>query len=251
MSLSDSLINLGLTENEATIYSTLSEVGPCFVAPLVQKTKKHRQMVYNALEELQEKHLVSVSKKNGKNFYGILEPSRLLINAKQKVIEAKEVVDRINKKTLSKNESVTVFRGPSGYEDGLADFRARAEQSKEYIVIGGEEEKWYQEVSPFFQSHVKELQKLKHQGVDVYILFYENDKESAEKNILPYVNNPYKIKVADEALRLPQTTWISGNYVYLLTPVDEPLVISIQSQRLASAYRDLFWKQWKTGTVLS
>lgn len=94
----DTLIELGFSKNDALVYSTLVEVGPCFVAPIVEKTKKHRQIVYNSLETLISHELVSVSEKNGKHFYGINDPKKLLESLRKKEAAARFLVKNIEDK---------------------------------------------------------------------------------------------------------------------------------------------------------
>ncbi len=242
----DTLMKLGLSSSEALVYMALVEKGPCFVAPLVHHTKKHRQIVYNALETLQKKDLITVSKKNGKNYYAIGEPKRFLIDIKQKEVLAEQLAERIEKRVEAGSERVEVFQGPESYAQGLADFRLHAQEAKEYIIIGGEPEDWFEYTRSFFPEHVAELRKLRQQGIDILILFYETERASAEKFIKPYLNDPYILKIAKAEYRLPQTGWLAGEHVYIVTPTSDFLVIHVKSKSLSEQYRDYFWKQWAT-----
>lgn len=248
--IADNLTELGLSAIEAQIFELLIDTGPCHVAPLVQKSKKHRQIVYNALEQLEKKKLVVVSKRNGKNFYQVGDPDRFSVVLQQNLALSKHVATYIKQHLQKNREIVEYFSGSGSYLQGLADFRRHAEEAKEYIVIGGEEKEWYEYTKNFFAPHVEELQKMKRRGVDVLILFYEPERKSAEQYIKPYLNNPYICKIADNRYRLPQTSWLAGNYIYLLTPTNEPLVVSIKSQALSQQYREYFWEQWKNAQLL-
>lgn len=242
----DTLTKLGLTATEALVYVTLLDIGPSFVAPIIQRTKKHRQIVYCALEQLERKHMVSVTRKNGKKFYALSDPQRFLLNAQQQELIAQHAVADIERILHTENEQVESFSGPNAYKDGLADFRLYAEQAREYIVIGGQPEEWYEYAQPFFPAHVEDLRRLRRQGIDPQILFFESERQSAEKYMLPYHHNPYIIKITQHEPRLPHTTWLAGDHVYLLTPTTDPLVIHIKSKALAQVYRtyvDILWKK--------
>lgn len=246
----DELVQLGLSRSEAEIFSLLLETSSTFAGQLVYRSKKHRQIVYNALDALLDKKLIVVSKKNGKNYYSIGEPEKLLIDLKKKEVIAQEVVKRVQEKTKVGNEQVTVFSGLDSYEQGLEDFRRNAEKAREYIVIGGEEREWYLRAKPFFSRHVEELRRLKRKGTDMLILFYEKERKSAEEFIGPYLKDPYLCKIAKEDSRIPNTAWLAGDNVYILTPVSEPTVVHIKSKALAEQYRNLFWTQWKKAEIL-
>lgn len=94
----DTLIQLGLSKNDALVYEALVETGSCFVAPLVKQTRKHRQIVYNSLETLIAQNLVSVSQKNGKNYYSISNPHHLLSEIQKKQASAQSLIKLIEEK---------------------------------------------------------------------------------------------------------------------------------------------------------
>lgn len=241
----DNLASLGLRPAEALVYSTLVDVGPCFVAPLVARTRKHRQIVYNALDGLARKHLVTVSRKNGKRFYAIGDPERLLVELKQKEALAVQVAGRVERKIRAEAERVEVFAGPDSFAQGLADFRRRAEAHREYTVIGGEPEDWFEYVKPIFTAHVEDVRRLKRLGILIHILFFETELKSALKYIGPLVGDPYTLRISPARPKLPHTSWLAGEHVYLLTPAVEPLVVHIHSPALARAYRRYFDELWR------
>jgi len=241
----NTLKKLGFTDNEAIIYKTLISTGPCFVAPLVQKTKKHRQVIYNALEVLEEKRLVTITKQNGKNFYAVTDPERFIEVAQEKIVLAQNLVDDIRLKYKDKEEQVEVFSGSLSYEQAMEDFRKNAAKSKEYKVIRGESSEWFQKVQPIYKTHVKKLQSLHKDGVEPMIIFYEYEKETAKKTVGEYLGNPYQCRIAKDEYRLPHSIWLTGEHVYILTPASDPLVIHIKSEKFAHEHRDFFEKTWQ------
>lgn len=246
----DTLINLGFSKNDAVVYNALIETGPCFVAPLVRQTKKHRQIVYNSLNTLIERHLVTFSQKNGKNFYSISDPQRLLTDIKQKEVMANSLVESIEKKQKTDQEQVEVFTGITSYEKGTADFRRHAFEEKEYVVIRGEIKGWFEYSRSFFAKHVEELKKLKRSGVDVMITFFEYERPEAIKFLGEHLGDPYICKIVPDDYKLPHSVWLAGDHVYLVTPAVDPLVIHIKSKSLAKQYREYFWHIWKKGEIL-
>lgn len=247
----DTLVELGFSKNDAAVYSALVEVGPCFVAPLVRQTKKHRQIVYNSLTTLISHQLVSMSEKNGKNFYSITDPHRLLASIKQREVMAESLVKSIEEKQKNDLEQVEVFSGSSSHEKGTADFRRRAFEAKEYIVIRTETKAWFEQARPFFPHHVSELKKLKKNGADVFITFFEYERDLALKFLGEYIGDPYTCKIIPDDYKIPNTVWLAGDHVYIVTPVADPLVVHIRSKVLAAQYREYFWKIWGKGEILN
>lgn len=247
----DTLQKLGLSETEAGVYETIIEEGPCFVAPIVKRTKKHRQIVYNALESLEEKKLIAQTRKNGKNFYGISDPTRLLLDIKQKEVLASNLVEYIQKRILAEKELVEVFSGEESYTQAIKDFRRRAREAREYVVIRAECKGWFEKTRDFFNDHVEELRKMNiADSIDILIVFFEHERNLASQFIGPYIKNPYICKIVPDEYKLPNTVWLAGEHVYILTPSVDPLVVHIHSKILADQYRESFWRIWKKGTIL-
>ena len=244
------LTELGLSPTEALIYKTLLNAGPCFVAPLVRLTKKHRQIVYNALSDLEKRRLVSISRKNGKNFYAAGNFDHIAADFKRKEALAGKLSRDIDTLKTRDQETVDIF-GPDNYAQGLADFRRRAEEAREYIVIRGESKKWFSYTRGYFSEHVDGLRRLKKIGTDIFIAFYEYERAIAREFIGPYLKNPYVCKILPDEHRLPHSVWLAGDHVYILTPAIEPLIIHIHSAALAQQYREYFWHQWKHGDMLT
>lgn len=248
--LVDNLASLGLRPAEALVYSTLVDVGPCFVAPLVARTRKHRQIVYNALDALARRHLVTVSLKNGKNFYAIGEPRRLLTDLRQKEVIARDVAERVEYTLKKETERVDVFTGPESFAQGLSDFRRRAEEEEEYTVIGGEPEEWFEYMKPVFADHVGQVRRLKRLGIPVRIVFFKSERASALTYLGSYVGDPYTLKISSASPKLPHTGWLAGDHVYVLTPTVDPIVVHIQSSPLARQYRSYFEEIWRSAELI-
>ncbi len=72
------LKDLGLTDNEVRIYLVLLKHGMMNPYKIADKTGLHRGYVYDALERMQEKGVVSSILKDGKKHYQATAPSSLI-----------------------------------------------------------------------------------------------------------------------------------------------------------------------------
>jgi sugar-specific transcriptional regulator TrmB len=246
----DILEQLDFSPNDAAVFSALVEVGPCFVAPLAKIVKKHRQVIYNSLISLEEKHFITVSQKNGKNYYSISDPHRLLDQVRQKEVLALALVERIETKQKHDHEQVEVFTGASAYEEGTADFRRRAEEAKEYIVVRSDTHAWFTQARPFFSYHVDELRRLRRKGIDIMIVFFEHERNHALQFLGKYIFDPYICKMIPDEFKIPESFWLAGDHIYIVTPTADPMVIHIRSKALAANYREYFWSVWGKGKTL-
>jgi sugar-specific transcriptional regulator TrmB len=243
--IADSLRQLGLTENEASVYLALINHSPCFVAPLVQATRKHRQMVYNALETLSERNLVSRSLKNGKYQYELSDPNRFLLMIHEQEEVAQEVIASIQSKISSSSEQVESFRGIDGYKRAITELLGLAERHNEYLVLNSNSKEFTRITAPFQKDFLARLRKVKKTGGKVEVLVYPDNVADSRNQELhgQFFGDPFDTKVVDQPTP-PQTIWISGDSVYLRNRLADPLVIHLRSVDLAKRYREYFYTLW-------
>ena len=127
------LKELGLTANEAKVYVALLELGSTPAGPLIKKAKMFRAAVYDLLEMLIEKGLVSYVIKANRKYYEAHDPERLLEyieSRKQELDEKREELEKILPslrlmKKLSKEQEASIYEGKKGlksiYEDILKE----------------------------------------------------------------------------------------------------------------------------------
>ena len=86
------LKNLGLTENESLIYNALVKHGSSTAGKISQFTGLHRRTVYDSIERLLEKGLISFINKNNRKYFSAASPNRLLEILKEKENSLQEIL---------------------------------------------------------------------------------------------------------------------------------------------------------------
>src|SRR3989344_7655569 len=92
------LRKIGLTDNEISVYLALLEIGSSTTGEIIKKSGLHSSRVYECLEKLQAKGLVSYVIKANRKHFEATNPKRLAdyLEDKQKQIEdEKEEVQKI------------------------------------------------------------------------------------------------------------------------------------------------------------
>jgi len=122
----ESLMNLGLSKNEAKIYLALVKLGSSSVSQIAQTVDVHRVNIYDALKNLQEKGLVGTVVKVNKKYFEAASPNTLreIIKDKQdKIEEVKNQLPLILKSfEHSKNkQDVHIFKGITGIKTVFKD----------------------------------------------------------------------------------------------------------------------------------
>ena len=110
---------IGLTNGEARIYKALCEMGVSSVGPICDLSKVHRSIIYQILEKLIDKGIVSVIVEEGTKRYQAASPKMLLhfVEQEQKELEDKkknlmEIFPLISQlQVTGKRASATLYSG--------------------------------------------------------------------------------------------------------------------------------------------
>jgi len=235
------LIKAGLTENESNIYMTLLELGEAIASDIAKKTEISRPHVYDSINRLIEKGLVSYVIKNSKRYFKAANPKELInyleeekekISNKQKDI--KQILPsliKIHQEKKSKT-SVEVYEGKEGLKTVLMDI---VNYSQDFVAFGATHK--FEKVLPVFSKiFVKRRQQ---KNVKAKIVVVEG--ESPIKTSL----NEYRW--IPKEYSLPSSTIIYGNKTANLLWSDEPLGIIIKNKEIADSYMSYFKLLWKIG----
>ena len=90
----ETLLELGLKKEEASVYEALLEVGLSVVTPIANLAKVNRTTCYNILESLVQKKLATKSNYRGKISYNPEEPAHLVNNLEARKKELELLVEK-------------------------------------------------------------------------------------------------------------------------------------------------------------
>ncbi len=237
------LREVGLSTNEARVYEALLQIGESSVQEISDKSKVHRRNVYDALNKLVEKALVSEVLVKGEKHFKAINPDRLLGLLKEKEEKLNKIVPDLQSKFNSKEEKEEAYfyRGIEGFKNYLQDIL----RTKETVYFIGAKAFWLDErLQPFLYHFDKERKKL---GIKFKHLFdYEVKEQKPE--ILKLVGKPYKF-FPKEYSSLTAVD-IFGPYVVTFVGVkpgklgEDFMQFVLKSRRLADGYRKFFQFMW-------
>jgi len=237
------LREIGLSQNEARVYEALLQIGESSVQAISLKSKVHRRNVYDSLNKLMEKGLVSeVFVKGEKNFKAI-NPRRLLELLKEKEERVNKLLPEMQSKyeAVEEKEEAYLYRGIEGFKNYLQDIL----KTGETVYFIGAKAFWLDErLKHFLPRFQRERKKF---GIKFMHLFdYEVKEQKPE--ILKLVGKPYKFLPKEYSS--PTAVDIFGDYVVTFVGVkpgqleEEPLMFVMKSKRLAEGYKKFFQFMW-------
>ncbi len=240
------LEEVGFTKGEIRVYLALLELGETTTGPIIKKSKITGSKVYEILERLIEKGLVSYIIKEKTKCFQVASPKRLLdyINKKEREIITykKEIEDIIPKleliqKSKEKIQSSQIFEGYEGLKTVFNLILDSLKANEEYYAFSLGDELKEENVMLFLQNyHKKRISK----RIKVKIIANLSEKKlfkdlSKLKGLkIRYYNNP-----------VPLGVFIFKDYVATFTFKKKPVVFLIRSGQVCSSYKDFFINLWE------
>ncbi|MEK6928253.1 MAG: helix-turn-helix domain-containing protein [Nanoarchaeota archaeon] len=225
------LTELGLTKAESKIYYTVLKLKTCTVRGISKECGFHRTNIYDILEQLKEKGLISIFKEGKTIKYNASDPSNLY----ELLRERKEVLDKIFPdlqslyKSSSEEVKVELFKGNEGMKSAWRDMIKVGKPLYGFGIKGQLREKL-----PTFAEQW--LRDLKNNKIPYYGIYTK--KGNAPKYYT-------EIKYLSEELSSPVATFIYGDNININIWEPTLVAIVIKSKLVASMYKKHFDLMWK------
>lgn len=183
------LYKLGFSEKEAEVYLALNSYGSSPASTLARVTKIKRTSVYDALNSLMAKNLITSFKQGQYTYFVIDDVNKILYLEKEKVRLAESMVKKLKDEQLHQaGVQVNHFIGEEGYREMYEDIlRAHPKELMVWINLDEfykaldpvREEEWTKE-----RIQKKIYTRLLMQDTPLTREFRKKDAESCRKTIL-------------------------------------------------------------------
>ena len=237
------LKDLGFTSKEIDVYMVMLGLRSSSVFNIMSKAKVSRQSIYEILQKLLDKGLISYSIKNKKKEYYVTTPERLhsIIEEEQFNLDEKEtglqtLIPLLLKKYNENKETTIIenFVGKNGLKTML-DINLKVKKTI-YILAG--EGNLFETLSFHALKFHEKRAKLK---IPAKILLSEKTKE--KKLNIPLSETRY---VSDK-YNIPISIAIFGDHVNIMLFSKEPIGIHIENKDIADSFMNYFNIMWAIG----
>ena len=231
----ESLVKIGLSETESEIYLQLIKKGSSTAVSIAKETKIHRRTIYDNLNILLNKGLVTFHLENNVKYFKANSPEILKKNEEEKLTEINKILPDLNKyySTPLKNPQVELFKGQDAVKTLLYDM----EKTKSTIYWLGGGFKILDNLNINREKLIKNLSNLNLKIIQPK----PNEKKYSEyfyKSKIKFVNNKYSTGVA---FFIYDNTVITGNIIH-----NDFFVIRMIDSSIAQAYKNIFDMIWST-----
>ena len=231
------LRSIGLGKNDADVYVTLVKNGISSVLEISKDTRIHRSNIYEALDNLLKKGLIFEITKDKKKLFYARPPSSLLDYLRNREIELKMVVEKLESEHSKHNNHsrINMTEGKFGLREAIMSML----ETGEPISVFGIPAKAIEEIGPimdeFHKERVKKGIHMRHiynsDGIDR--IHYLNSLKFTEAKHLPSKYDS------------PVSTNISGNKVILILWNKDYNIIEIEDEDIAKSYLNYFEILWR------
>lgn len=243
------LKKIGLTEGEVKLYDALLELGETTRARLAKKSGVSASKIYDVINRLSEKGLVSSVKKQGRLHFSAADPARLRDYLEQKNMEVEREQQLIaamlpalsaRYKKTNEDTDIEVFYGWEGLKTVFLSLENSMSKGDESLVFGASIGKNPEQADMFFRQHQMRVEK---RGYKVRIIF-NNDMRARKDRYCYYVRHRI------HEIRFLHSQTFTELYIYkksvlFLMLLGKPIAINVKNSEVVDSFRKFFETLWK------
>lgn len=246
MNVLKSLIDLGLTENQAKVYLAATELGPNTILQLSKVSGVKRTTIYSVIESLQEINLMQTELKGWKKLFKAQSPenlSEILYKRQNILIDLIPKLNSLNKTNNSKSE-LSYWEGKKAIKSVYNQLLNETKPGEDYLVIANHNI-WLDSDLEFFEDFIYRRSK---RGLKIRMLFTESPvtKEQQEKQA-EYTS---KIRILPANTKLTTNLVITNSQVLIHQLLPPPTAIVTTNISIIQTYQELFELLWESCNVL-
>lgn len=239
------LLSLGLNENEASVYMAALNLGPATVLQIARASGVKRTTIYSTVESLKQKGLMNIELKGFKKLFVVAHPERLESILETQRNRFQQVLPELSALyNLKGGESfIKYYEGLEAVKPIYDELIKRVRPREDYCIIS-DQEKWYNQDPVYFEDFTKRRARL---NINIRLLLIDTpmarDFQKRQKNY----NMTIKL--------LPNGSMLSTNLVIipqmvLIHQTIEPIwAMVIENKSIIQMHRELFKMIWDSTQI--
>lgn len=232
----DILRDIGLGETESKIYLALLSLGSGQAGEITKMAEINRTNVYDSLERLINKGLVTYVLSGNTKVFQPVNPKRLkeLFNEKEEQLD--KIIFNLEErfKKCKQSEDAYVFKGKKGVKFCFEEML----KSKSEILTYGAQGK-FGEIFPIYRN----IWENRRQELKILKKILYNERVRKGKKIEKQKSS--KLRFLPEEYDFPSSILIQGNKVITVVWSEQPFAFVVNSEEVAKSNRNFFELLWK------
>ena len=229
------LEEMGFSPKEIDVYMTVLSMKDSSVFEIMSKAKVSRQSIYEILQKLLDKGLISYIIKDRKKKYNVVNPQRLVELIKEKEAKLQSLLPELLKRYNRKKED-TKFEMFVGKE-GMKTVTSKVLKERKPLYVFANEGEIFDFLKYHMPQHIKKEEKIK---LPVKVIFIE----SAKKKKLSF--SMAEARYISDKYFSPISMSIYGDNVHILIfSKDDPVALYIKSKEISNSFMNYFNIMWR------
>ncbi len=231
-------LKAGLSAKAAAVYVAMLEAGVALPPKaLILRTKLHRQYVYDALQELEDRRLAVKEGQGHRVKYAAASPDRLLQDAEKARLDAMDGVGALMKLyDRSPAGVVEVIRGSQKIINDELQLLREAHDGDYLDIVGGGGNRWV----ALFEGHIEEWEELrKEKKVKVRYIGTEDDVRHNREESIIESESRIILGTGDAVTVSIRPESVSFNFY-----VPEVMIVRVKNKEAVKSQRALFEVLW-------
>ena len=238
------LQKLGFTKNLATVYTTLFDLGEAKAGNIVRSTGLHRNLVYLALEELEEKKLVSKSQTRGVARFKVLDPVRLLGEVEEKKKLAEDIIEELKSKHKIQSQEIVIYEGQTEMQKKMTNVYESMKIGENMGILGGTSSLWFGTMEEKNINKLLQIQKNNNFFINVVGGKMDENEQRLKKELGGLIN----YKIIPNISSKTNETIVLKDRVILLIFVEPYTTVEIINPAVVESYKKYFDILWNETT---
>ena len=240
--LTETLTDLGLSENESAVYFSALSLGPTTILKVAKSAEIKRTTVYSVIESLQSKGLVRIELKGFKKLYVAEGPEKLESILEQRKAKLKQFMPELaalynlkgGESFLKYHEGLEAVKNV--YESLIKDVRPH----EDYLVMANQDQ-WLSLDPDYFRDFLVRRAKL---PIKVRMMFQDTElcrKWQAERHVLNT-----KIRMLPESTKLTTNLVVTPQRVLIHQLIPPVFGIVIENRSIIRMHQEMYDIIWKS-----
>ncbi|MFH1425439.1 MAG: helix-turn-helix domain-containing protein [archaeon] len=247
MEITKSLESLGFSARESKVYLALLDIGPTTTSKLIRETGIASSKIYDVLEKLQHKGLVTYVLVKRKKEFHASNPDKIhnLIKEKEEIMDS--ILPSLQQRYEKTREEVVaeIYKDKEGIKEIFEDI---LREGKDWYALGASG-KGITTLPYYLPGFYK---RMKEKKINLKILFIEEGKTRQQAKELKQFKN-IQTKFLPKEIRNLMVTLIYNNKIATI-PInksieDVPVGILTKSKESSDSYKDYFNWLWKLSKI--
>jgi sugar-specific transcriptional regulator TrmB len=237
----------GLTDGEIKVYLALLELGSSTTGPIIKKSGIARSIIYQILEKLMQKGLVSQITKEKTKYFQAAEPNKILeyIDEREaKLEENKKMIEKMLpelslKQSMAKKSETNMYFGFKGIRTAHEHLYLKLKKEEEYCYMGVPAYQPDEQHIYWKKDHIRrQKEKIKgrilfNQDTDPKILKNRNSFWGVDSRYMP------------EGIKTPACFMTFKDTIIIILQSPTAIAVEIINQDIADSFQAYFEEFWK------